>query len=165
MSNLNTAAKLNDYMTMDTYVIGEKGYRPWGMYEVIGVGTDNRGEEYCEKEITVHPGQILSLQSHENRREVWTVREGVLNVILNGKRYTLKAGETIEIPLYAIHCMANPSRMSSTVVHERQIGICREEDIIRYVDAYGRATESFSSDIQESIDLYKQVKEEITIKV
>ena len=163
MSNLNTATKLDDYVAMAAYVIGEKGFRPWGFYEVIGVGTNDAGEEYCEKEITVNPGQILSLQSHEYRREVWTVKKGRLEVVMNGKQYSLTADDTIEIPLHAIHCMANPSKMTPTVVYERQVGVCREDDILRYIDAYGRAPRSTNPDIQASIDLYNKIKEEIKI--
>lgn len=164
MSNLNVVSKIEDnYMGMAAYVVGEKGFRPWGVYEVIGVGTNAQGEEYCEKEITVHPGQILSLQSHEYRREVWTVKKGRLEVVLNGKKHSLIAGDTIEIPLHAIHCMANPSQMTDTVVYERQIGMCREDDIIRYIDAYGRAPQSTDAEIKASIDLYNEIKEAIKI--
>lgn len=152
MSNL---ARVNEIL--EEYTVGDSDQRPWGKYEVIAVGIDNNGEGYCEKEITVNPGQILSLQSHENRRELWTVKQGTLEVVLDGVHHTLKAGEDINIPLHAIHCMAN-GQNSACVVHERQIGHCSEDDIIRYIDAYGRQTAAVDSKIQKSIDLYQNVR-------
>ena len=161
MSNLNTATKLDAYVAMEEYITGEKVQRPWGQYEVTAVGTANNGEEYCEKEITVNPGQILSLQSHDNRREIWTVVQGTLEVILDGKHHTLQQGQSINVPLYAIHCMANRKSNIPCIVHERQVGVCREEDIIRYVDAYGRATEATGKDVLASVDLYNRLRKVI----
>ncbi len=142
---------------MDAYKIGDSDQRPWGSYVVTAVGTTEGGEEFCEKDITVKPGQILSLQSHEMRREHWRVTQGVLTVILDGKQLTLQTGEDVRIPLRGIHCMANLSDRAC-IVHERQEGVCREDDIKRYVDAYGRGTEAPSSHAaQASIDLYKKI--------
>lgn len=147
--------------TMDEYKVGDSDTRPWGHYKVIGVGLEQSGEGYCEKEITVNPGQILSLQSHNNRRELWTVQKGVLEVVLNDKHISVKQGESISIPLQSIHCMANGGE-EPCVVHERQIGLCSEDDIIRYVDAYGRGTlENNDDKIKASISVYNSVREKI----
>lgn len=94
-------------------------------------------EEYCVKRITVTPGGVLSLQSHKLRREEWTVESGVLEVTRDKEMFILKKGETIDIPCGAIHRMANRGTRNA-VVKEIQRGICREEDIIRYEDIYGR---------------------------
>ena len=146
---------------LNGYRIGDSDTRPWGSYKVIAVGRNDAGEEFCEKEITVNPGQILSLQSHDHRREQWTVREGILLVVLDDKRFELKAGETIHIPLHAIHCMAN-GHNEPCVVHEIQSGRCSEDDIIRYVDAYGRGTLDLDARSQASADMYNKVKQEIS---
>jgi mannose-1-phosphate guanylyltransferase/mannose-6-phosphate isomerase len=122
------------------YTVGDHDARPWGEYEVTAVGLTTSGEEYCEKKITVLPRQILSLQSHELRRELWRVTSGELTVILNDQNITLKAGESINVPLGSIHAMANVSD-EPCVVFERQEGVCREADIKRYLDAYGRGVE------------------------
>lgn len=144
------------------YAVGDRDERPWGSYVVTSLGTTDGGEEFCEKEITVQPGQILSLQSHEHRREIWTVKQGILTVILNDRRITLEPGKQISIPLGALHCMANVG-VQPCIVHERQEGLCREEDIIRYVDAYGRTTQTTKSElIGDSVALYKAVSSEIS---
>jgi mannose-6-phosphate isomerase-like protein (cupin superfamily) len=146
---------------MEEYNIGDTDTRPWGSYTVTDVGTNDQGEDFCEKEITVNPGKILSLQSHELRRELWTVRSGTLTVILDGKRLELAEGQSVSVPLQAIHCMANLSD-TPCIVFERQEGICREEDIARYVDAYGRAAQTAEEGrITDSIALYNGVLEEI----
>ena len=135
---------------LDSYQVGDSDQRPWGHYVVTAVGATNSGEEYCEKEITVNPGQILSLQSHEHRRELWTVLEGTLTVVVDNKSLTLGKGQSVTIPLTAIHCMANLGD-TPCIVHERQIGLCSEDDIIRYVDAYGRAGSSTDPKIKAII--------------
>ena len=137
------------------YKVGDHDTRPWGSYTVTAVGTNDAGEDICEKEIHVLPGQVLSLQSHENRREHWQVTDGTLTVILDDHRHELPTGESIRIPQGAIHCMANLTDTPCTV-REIQEGICREDDIKRYIDAYGRGTESIDSEMaQKSIALYQ----------
>lgn len=126
--------------TLAAYQIGDKDTRPWGHYEVLDLGTENGPnglEEFCVKTITVNPGGVLSLQSHKLRREEWTVLEGRLEVTRDHEILTLTAGETIHIPQGAIHRMANRSD-KPVVVKEIQRGICREEDIERFEDIYGR---------------------------
>ena len=49
---------------METYKIGDSDERPWGRYVVTGVGVTPDGVEYCEKQMTLRPGQVLSMQSH-----------------------------------------------------------------------------------------------------
>lgn len=139
------------------YHIGDRDERPWGEYEVTDVGVNASGEEYCEKKITVLPQQILSLQSHELRRELWRVTSGELTVILNDQKITLQAGQEINVPLGSIHAMANVSNAPCTVF-ERQEGVCREADIKRYFDAYGRGVEASNDPtIIASIDTYTKV--------
>ncbi len=146
-------AQSSDYKT------GDRDVRPWGSYEVTGVGKTPDGADYCEKTIVVNPGQILSLQSHKHRQELWCVVDGALTVICGVERKTLKQGQSISIPLGAIHCMANLGDVPC-VVTERQEGICREDDIIRYVDAYGRGVAQGGDKVQVSIALYEQILEE-----
>lgn len=156
MQNTQTLIKSD----LESYKIGDSDIRPWGKYIVTDVGTDQKGEEFCEKEITVSPGQILSLQSHKHRREHWKVIAGTLTVVLDGKRMNLTAGQSIDIPLHGIHCMAN-TKATACIVHERQTGLCSEDDITRYADAYGRAPEINNASIQNSIKIFNEILEEI----
>lgn len=121
----------------DVYNVGDSDTRPWGKWEVIKV-LDKEGEQHVEKRITVTPGGILSYQSHELRREKWTVLKGRLRVTLDGKIIDLNEGESIDIPLKAKHRMANPFD-KDVLVHEVQMGTCKESDIVRYEDNYGRS--------------------------
>ncbi len=148
---------------MQAYIIGDFDTRPWGSYVVTNVGETPLHEEFCEKEITVLPGKILSLQSHEHRRETWRVISGTLTVVLDDRKVVLNAGESLFIPLHAIHAMANTST-EPCVVFERQEGLCREEDIIRYSDAYGRADEAIAHDdrIQSSLAVYKLIADQLS---
>jgi len=139
------------------YQVGDHDTRPWGSYTVTAVGRNGAGEDVCEKDIHVLPQQILSLQSHAERREHWQVVEGTLTVILDGARHDLPAGAAIRIPQGGIHCMANLTAENCTV-REVQEGICREDDIKRYIDAYGRSTETvFGEAAEKSIALYKEL--------
>lgn len=148
----------------ERYRVGDMDIRPWGSYTVTAVGVKDSGEESCVKEIQVNPGQILSLQSHEHRREHWKVISGVLTVVLDGKRLTLKAGEDVRVPQGSIHCMANLAAVT-VVVQEIQQGLCREEDITRYIDAYGRHTaESTDARVTKSVEVYKGLLAEIRKK-
>lgn len=143
------------------YKAGDSDQRPWGSYVVTGVGYNAAGEEFCTKDITVRAGGILSLQSHEQRREKWTVRSGALTVVLDDQCLTLQPGQSIEIPLGAIHCMANLSD-APCVVEELQEGICREADIRRYADASNRKTDAVLSGVAaQSARLYQDLVERL----
>jgi mannose-6-phosphate isomerase-like protein (cupin superfamily) len=140
------------------YRVGDRDDRPWGHYVVTAVGHDTSGEEFCEKKITIDPLQILSLQSHRQRRETWTVRRGHLTALKEGQRVELSSGESIHIPAGAIHCMANLGD-EDCIVEERQEGICREEDVQRFMDVYRRDTETLeaSPTAVESFAIYRDV--------
>lgn len=148
---------------MIPYDKGCKDTRLWGTYEVTNVGVQN-GEEFCEKEITINPFQALSLQRHMGRREIWTVLNGNLSVIINGKFQTLSAGEKAIIPNKAPHCMMNLTGKAVTVF-EKQIGLCREDDNIRLFDYNGRETVAIDADDKDaikSIQLYKEVTKQLS---
>lgn len=154
--NQNRGAEL-----LAAYTVGDSDVRPWGSYTVVAVGINENDEEFCEKEIVVNPGQILSLQSHDHRREHWIVKQGTLTVVLDGERLTLPKGESVRIPLQGVHCMANLGT-GDCVVKEIQSGICREEDIRRYFDAYGRGTEPADDDkTVRSLAVYKEILGEL----
>lgn len=161
MANGKEQEENNSTSSLEEYKVGDKETRPWGEYVVTATSLLDGGKDFCEKIITVMPGKILSLQSHDKRAEVWRVEEGKLTVILDGKLFSLQEGESIDIPLKAIHCMANMTDKPCKVC-EKQEGICREEDIVRYIDAYGRETLPFSeSNITDSIALYRDILEKI----
>ena len=108
-------------------------FRPWGSYTNL-----YSGRNFLIKELSVKPKGILSLQKHFHRSEHWLVTQGKPKIILNKKKFTLKPGENIYIPLGSIHRIENPGRKPVKII-EAQIGsILKETDIFRYQDVYGR---------------------------
>lgn len=138
------------------YTIGDYDQRPWGFWLVTDVKSKSRNNDYCEKVIVVSPGKILSLQSHKLRNEKWTVLDGTLVTIIDGQSQTLKCGDSIDVPSGALHSMANLGD-TACIIKEQQTGICRESDITRYLDAYGRSTGGDTDDIAPSIALYRTI--------
>ena len=76
-------------------------------------------------------------------------------------RIELQPGESIHIPAGSIHCMANTGE-DDCIVEETQEGICRKEDIKRYMDVYHRSTETLASpQAPESFTAYREILIEI----
>ena len=107
--------------------------RPWGNFEVIDIGSN-----FQVKRITVMPGKRLSLQSHNHRKEHWTVVLGEALVEIDGNASNLKISQSIDIPLGSIHRLSNESN-SQLIIIEIQFGeYLGEDDIIRYEDDFNR---------------------------
>lgn len=117
----------------DAHKIHTTVYRPWGYYTVL-----NQGEGYLTKMICVSRKGQLSLQSHNHRSEHWVVLSGVARVTLDDKVFMLKAGSSIDIPIKAVHSLANPYDSELKIIEIQKGDILIEEDIIRYKDIYGR---------------------------
>lgn len=125
--------------------------------------------EFCIKDLMINPGHQLSLQYHQGREEFWIIKSGVLTVILDGQRLDLAAGQAIFIPKGATHGMNNRT-VDPVIVEELQLGICREADNIRLLDATRdvqgnpapRAIYPISTDLQyKSAILYCELANEI----
>lgn len=123
---------LKDYQS-DTTNLHKTVFRPWGYYTCM-----NAGEGYLTKTICVMPKQKLSIQSHNYRSEHWVVLEGKALVILNDKEYNISAGESIDIPVQAKHSLQNPYDEELKIIEVQKGDYISEDDIIRYVDCYGR---------------------------
>jgi mannose-6-phosphate isomerase len=109
--------------------------RPWGSYKVL-----EDDDQYKLKRIEVAPGQRLSYQKHFKRAEHWFVVTGQALVTLDGTDYLLNPGQAIDIPLEAVHRVANPSDEQMLIFIEIQTGIYfGEDDIVRFSDDYGRS--------------------------
>jgi len=141
------------------YTAGQVVESPWGTNRVIEARHEN-GQDICIKEIMVKPGFMLSLQRHRGRAEVWEVLDGVLTVILDGRRHDVRAGESISLPKGSVHCMINSSEAPVTV-RETQTGLCRERDNIRLVDFNNRPTYPLTTEIEfQSAKLYAAIQAE-----
>ena len=114
-------------------LVGGEVKKPWGSYK-----TFEKGDGYLLKRMTVNPGEILSLQSHENRSEFWYVSEGIATVECDDNVFDLKKHESTNIPQKSKHRLSNNSNEVLKVI-EVQIGdLLSEKDITRYEDRYER---------------------------
>ena len=111
-----------------------KDHRPWGWFETLAI----RGR-FQVKRIFVKPGAALSLQSHHHRSEHWIVVEGTAKVTVDETIKLVTEGQSVYIPLGAVHRMENPGKVPMVLI-EVQTGIyLGEDDIIRYEDIYARS--------------------------
>jgi len=109
-----------------------KTERPWGYYRVLHEVSGTK-----VKELTVLPGQGISLQRHKSRQEFWHVTSGrgiVEQYMPSG--YSLPALEIskhsqVVIPLYGWHRLYNPFDEPCKVVEIQYGDKCIEEDIER----------------------------------
>ena len=110
-----------------------RDHRPWGWFESLV-----RSEGFQVKRIHVKPGAALSLQSHRYRSEHWIVVEGIATVTIDDETKEVKAGQSVFVPLGAVHRMENHEK-SPMVLIEVQLGTyLGEDDIVRYEDIYAR---------------------------
>jgi len=108
--------------------------KPWGSFDILGAGAG-----YQIKRLTVLPGGQLSLQSHRFRSEHWVVVQGTASVTRGTESSDIEVDGAIYIPKGIVHRLENRSEQTLVLV-EVQIGAhIAEDDIVRYVDAYGRA--------------------------
>ena len=113
-----------------------KVYRPWGWYDSIEVG-----ENFQVKRLHVKPGAKLSLQMHRKRAEHWVVVDGTATVINGENTLTLKTGDSTYIPIGVAHCLENKTNKLLEVVEVQSGAYLGEDDIVRFEDIYGRASD------------------------
>lgn len=105
--------------------------KPWGRTVEIA-----RGFSWCLKILELEPNQRFSLQQHEHRTEYWLVAAGEGTVQTGWKIRRALPGKFFYIPRLRRHRLtAGPHGL---YVVELQRGICKEEDIERLEDDYGR---------------------------
>jgi mannose-6-phosphate isomerase-like protein (cupin superfamily) len=177
----------------DGYDFGVIVNKDWGSNEVLSFHHEN-GVDTCIKSITVKPGNMLSLQSHQGRKEEWKVTEGTLTLISDGRLYEVSDNGVFDItearseitdasmaqkddghwsiilPKGSIHCMINTSNAPVTVI-ETQTGITRESDNNRFIDQIrnqkeARAIIPLTSELHyKSALLYWRVEAQIAQKM
>ncbi len=123
--------KDNNFSEIDHNIIV---HRPWGKYEVL-----INGEKHKVKKITVYPGARLSLQSHKFRAEHWVVIKGKARVINGENLLVLHENESTYIKARNKHRLENPGKINLEIIEVQTGNYLKEDDIIRYEDAYGRS--------------------------
>lgn len=101
--------------------------RPWGYYRVL----HNVGQQVKVKELTVDPGQSLSMQRHQHRSEYWFVAEGLAGVKRDHGETKIKEFASEVISINEWHQLYNPTNDPLKII-EIQFGKnCTEDDIER----------------------------------
>ena len=113
---------------------GERGERPWGYYLVL---MEDRG--YKVKQFVVRPGKRLSLQRHARRSEHWFVVRGEALVTRDAETLRRAAGESVDIPLGAVHRVESLGPDDLLIVEVQRGAYVGEDDIERLSDDFGRA--------------------------
>jgi cytidyltransferase-like protein len=109
-----------------------KTERPWGYYRVLHEIPGTK-----VKELTVNPGQSLSMQKHQSRAEYWHVASGscVVNAIMASgyvlPSKTLEQHDEYKVPLGEWHQLTNPFDEPCKIVEIQYGERCVEEDIER----------------------------------
>lgn len=111
-----------------------KDHRPWGWFETLTIRS-----RFQVKRIFVKPGAALSLQSHHHRSEHWVVVEGTAQVTVNDETQLISEGQSIYVPLGAIHRMENPGKVPMVLIEIQTGSYLGEDDIIRFEDIYARS--------------------------
>ena len=110
-----------------------KDHRPWGWFETLAIS-----DRFQVKRIFVNPGSALSLQSHHHRSEHWVVVTGTAKVTVDTEVKLLTEGQSVHIPLAAIHRMENPGKVPMVLIEVQTGTYLGEDDIVRYEDMYSR---------------------------
>ena len=108
-------------------------YRPWGYYEGVA-----DGDRFQVKQISVKPGEKLSLQKHHHRAEHWVVVNGTALVTNGDQEILLTENQSTYIPIGVTHRLENPGAIDLTLIEVQSGSYLGEDDIVRFDDIYGR---------------------------
>ena len=130
VKNVVELLKKHDVMQAEKYF---KDFRPWGWFESLVSGA-----RFQVKKICVLPGAALSLQSHHHRSEHWIVVVGTAKVTIDGEIKMVAEGQSVYVPLGAIHRMENPGKIPMMLIEVQTGSYLGEDDIFRFEDKYDR---------------------------
>lgn len=107
-------------------------YRPWGGYRIL-----RKNPHLWVKRLYVKGDQRMSLQSHQQRDEVWIVLSGQIDAEVGGHHYQVGPDEVVFVPKNRKHRI---TAITDACILEVAYGTVLERDIVRYDDDYGRLT-------------------------
>jgi cytidyltransferase-like protein len=100
--------------------------RPWGYYRVLHEMPGTK-----VKELTVMPGQSLSMQRHRHRAEHWHVSEGQCVVKFGDGEQDRTLHQFQHIPVGQWHQLTNPFNEPCRMIEIQYGNSCDEDDIER----------------------------------
>ena len=104
--------------------------RRWGEYKVIDYIEFKDSNCALTKQLTLRPGCSISYQRHSFRTETWTFINGEGELVLNGERRTVKAGDVITIGSGEMHALRATTPL--TFIEVQQGTSLVEDDIERF---------------------------------
>lgn len=104
--------------------------RRWGNYRVLHTAEYPDGFSILTKELTLNPGCSISYQRHKYRDEIWTIVDGEGEIVIDGKRKSVKRGDTITIYKNQLHALRSSSLLTFIEIQMGKNLV--EEDIERY---------------------------------
>ncbi len=104
--------------------------RRWGTYRVLDDTVYADGRHSLTKSVTLKVGKHISYQIHHHRSEVWTFVQGEGLLVLDGAMRTVKAGETVIIPVEHLHAIKAVTELTFIEVQTGHPLV--EEDIERF---------------------------------
>ncbi len=113
--------------------VSEISKRPWGQYHKF-----HQEPGVWVKRVEVNPNSRLSLQKHQYRSEKWIVVAGLGLATVDQKNIPVKQGVVVDVPLGAVHRIANTGSEKLVFIEVACGEHLSEEDIIRLQDDYAR---------------------------
>lgn len=107
----------------------------WGGYIIH---TEREDKSVCVKTLIINPSFQISLQYHNLRSEFWYIadKNALYEFTLDNESEIYEGGDRHHyIPKYSLHCIRNLNQ-KPLIIHETQMGICSEKDIVRVYDPY-----------------------------
>ena len=100
--------------------------KSWGSFRVLDIE-----EESMTIKITLNPQHQMSYHSHRYRDEVWTVISGEGEATVDGKTFTVRAGDVIKLPKTSKHTVKAKSVLKIIEVQTgREISVGDKEKTI-----------------------------------
>jgi len=115
------------------HTVHKRVYRPWGWYQSMKADS-----HYQVKQLTIHVGGVLSLQSHQHRSEHWVVVSGEAEVTRGDDIIRLAVNQSTYIPAGMKHRLENKGNAPLCIIEVQTGDYLGEDDIERFEDVYGR---------------------------
>ena len=115
--------------------VGQRHFRPWGFFENL-----QESKSHKVKSLHISPHSRISLQYHNERTEHWIIVKGQANIEIDGEKFVLSEGHSIDIPKRSVHRIENSQDDYLEIIEVQKGEYLEEDDIIRIEDDYDRVS-------------------------